>query len=78
MVSVHSSKTLIKTFEFGAGEMAQRLRALSALPEVLSSIPIKPHDGSQPFIMRFGALFCPAVIHAVQNTVPIINKCFFF
>jgi hypothetical protein len=26
--------------KFMAGEMAQRLRALSALPEVISSIPI--------------------------------------
>jgi hypothetical protein len=30
-----------KTQDPGAGEMAQQLRALTALPEVLSSIPIK-------------------------------------
>lgn len=28
-----------KSAQHGAGEMAQRLRALAALPEVLSSIP---------------------------------------
>jgi hypothetical protein len=28
-----------QTKQLGAGEMAQRLRALTALPEVLSSIP---------------------------------------
>ena len=44
--------------------MAQRLRALTALPEVLSSIPMQPYDGSQPFIMRFGALFWHAGIYA--------------
>jgi hypothetical protein len=27
------------TYEYGAGEMAQQFRALTALPEVLSSIP---------------------------------------
>ena len=37
-----------------AGEMAQRLRALTVLLEVLSS---KPHGGSRPFVMRFDALF---------------------
>jgi hypothetical protein len=30
---------ILKLFISGAGEMAQRIRALSALPEVLSSIP---------------------------------------
>jgi hypothetical protein len=34
-----SAKMTIKTFYSGAGEMAQWLRALTALPEVLSSIP---------------------------------------
>jgi hypothetical protein len=29
----------VKNVKFGAGEMAQWLRALTALPEVLSSIP---------------------------------------
>ena len=41
----------------GAGEMAQWLRELTALPEVLSSIPSKPHGGSQPSIMRSDAFF---------------------
>jgi hypothetical protein len=36
-----------------AGEMAQQLRALTALPKVLSSV----HGGSQPSVMRFDALF---------------------
>jgi hypothetical protein len=40
-------------FNIRAGEMAQRLRALTALPEVMSSNPSnQPHDGSQPFVMR--------------------------
>jgi hypothetical protein len=29
----------LKIEEYGAGKMAQRLKALTALPEVLSSIP---------------------------------------
>jgi hypothetical protein len=40
-----------------AGEMAQRLRALSALAEFNSQ---QPHGGSQPAMMRPGALFWPA------------------
>jgi hypothetical protein len=32
----------------GAREMSQWLRALTVLPEVLSSIPKQPHVGSQP------------------------------
>ena len=38
-----------------AGEMAQRLKALTAPPEVLSSQ--YPHGGSQPPVMRSDALF---------------------
>jgi hypothetical protein len=34
-----SYKIFFKNKKSGAGEMAQRLRALSALPKVLSSIP---------------------------------------
>ena len=34
-----------------AGEMAQWFRALTALPEVLSSVPSKPHGGSQPSVV---------------------------
>jgi hypothetical protein len=37
-----------------AGEMAQWLRALTVLPEVLSSIP--PQGGSQPSVMGSNAL----------------------
>jgi hypothetical protein len=33
-----------------AGEMAQRLRALTALPEVLNPIPTQPHGGSHSFV----------------------------
>lgn len=43
--------------------MIQRLRELTAVPEVLSSKQ-QPHDGSHPSIMRSGA----------QNTIYIINK----
>jgi hypothetical protein len=41
----------------GAGEMAQRLRALTALLEVLSSNSQQPHGGSQPFVMGSDVLF---------------------
>jgi hypothetical protein len=34
-----TTKKTLKTVEHRAGEMAQGLRALTALPEVLSSIP---------------------------------------
>ena len=39
-----------------AGEKAQRLRAPTALPRVMSSNPSK-HSGSQPFLRRSDALF---------------------
>jgi hypothetical protein len=39
----------------GAVAMAQRLRALTALPEVRNSI-YKPHGGSQPSVMESDAL----------------------
>ena len=57
----------------GAGEMAQWLRALPALPKVLSSIPSN-HMCSQPLVMRFSALFWPAGTHAGKNTEYTINK----
>jgi hypothetical protein len=44
-----------------AGEMAQRLRALAALPEVNSQ---QLHGSSQTSVMRSDALFWPADIHA--------------
>jgi hypothetical protein len=53
--------------------MAQRLRALAALPEVLSSIPSQPHGGSKPSVMGFGALFWPTGIY-VQAECYIHNK----
>jgi hypothetical protein len=37
-----------------AREMAQRLRALTALPRVNSQ---QPHGGSQPSVMAYNALF---------------------
>jgi hypothetical protein len=40
-----------------AGEMTQRLRALAALPEILSSIPRIEHGGSQSSAMGSDALF---------------------
>jgi hypothetical protein len=39
MRSLHSDRKVTKTECFGAGEMAQRLRALTVLPKVLSSNP---------------------------------------
>jgi hypothetical protein len=48
----------IKRPNLGAGEMAQCLRAPTALPDDLSSIPgIEPHGGSQPSVMGSGAFF---------------------
>jgi hypothetical protein len=49
---------------YGAGEMAQRLRVLAALPEILSSIPQQPHDGLQTSVIGSGALRWQADIHA--------------
>jgi hypothetical protein len=40
----------------GAGEMTQRLRALTVLPEVLSS-NLSNQDGLQPSVMSLDALF---------------------
>jgi hypothetical protein len=40
----------------GDGEMAQRLRAMTALPEILNSVT-RNHDGSQPSVMKSDALF---------------------
>jgi hypothetical protein len=37
--TVFQLKINIKKFNYGSGEIAQQLRALTALPEVLSSIP---------------------------------------
>ncbi|XP_059126870.1 N-acetylglucosaminyl-phosphatidylinositol de-N-acetylase isoform X5 [Peromyscus eremicus] len=45
--TINECKRAIKIVHTGAGEMAQRLRALAALPEVLSSIPsnhMVPHS----------------------------------
>jgi hypothetical protein len=37
--SALEERKLIKNISLGTGEMAQRLRTLTALPEVLNSIP---------------------------------------
>jgi hypothetical protein len=44
----------------GVREIAQRLRALAVLPEVLSSIP----SNHMVAVMRSAILFWPAGIHA--------------
>ena len=44
--------------------MAQRVRALTVLPEVPEFNSQQPHCGSQPSIIRSGALFGSADIHA--------------
>ena len=51
----------------GAGEMAQWLRALTALPRGPEFNSQQPRGGSQPSVTRYGALFW-------QNTVYLINK----
>ena len=53
----HISNLLLRNASVGAGEVAQRLGALAALPEILSSIPSNHTVGSQASIMRFGTLF---------------------
>ena len=53
----------IKVQNLGAGKMAQQLRALAVLPEVISSIPSN-HMVSQLSVMRSGALFWSAGICA--------------
>jgi hypothetical protein len=41
----------------GAEEMAQWLRTLTSLLDVLSSIPKQPDGGSQPSVMESNTLF---------------------
>ena len=51
--------------------MAQRLRALAALSEVLSSIlSAHIHGGSQASMMGSDALFWPAGMHADRVLMP--------
>jgi hypothetical protein len=57
----------IKNNKEGGGEMAQRLRAVSDLPEVLSSIPSNHMVTYSHHIMKSGALFWPAGTHAVRT-----------
>ena len=57
----------------GTGEMAQKLRALAALPEVLSSI-FSNHMVAHNYLRRSGAVFWPCRQTCRQNTVYIINK----
>jgi hypothetical protein len=45
----------IEKLSFGAGEIAQQLGALTALEEVLSSIPSN-HMGSQPSVIESDTL----------------------
>ena len=49
---------------FGAGEMAQRLRALDAFPKGPEFNSQPPHGGSQPSMLRSGVPFLCADIHA--------------
>jgi hypothetical protein len=53
LFTIYSLFKLLK----GAGELAQQLRALTALPEFLSSIPSNHIPCSQPSLMRSDALF---------------------
>jgi proteasome lid subunit RPN8/RPN11 len=57
--TTHPHKVIkFETLICWAGEMAQQLRALAALPEVLSSILHSHiHGGSQPSVMESDALF---------------------
>jgi hypothetical protein len=49
---------VLENSKSGAGEMAQWLRALTALPKVLSpNSSNHTHGGSQPFTMRSDDLF---------------------
>ena len=54
----------------GASEMAQQLKALAALLEVMSSIPSnqQPHGGSQPSIGESDALFRQADMYAIEHS----------
>ena len=47
-----------------SGELAQHLSALTAPPRGPMFNSQQPHGGSQPFIMRYGALFWTAGGHA--------------
>ena len=54
--------------------MAQELRVLTALPEVLTELNSEqPHGGSLQYVMRSGALFWTSGIHA-GRTLYVINK----
>jgi hypothetical protein len=57
IIIIHKLKKLIKIGLIGAGEMAQWLRALTALLKVLSSKSQQPHGDSQPSVMGSDALF---------------------
>jgi hypothetical protein len=59
----------------------QQLRALTALPEVLSSIPEPPHGGSQSSVMGSNALFwcvwrqCTRIRKInLKEKVPMVKK----
>jgi hypothetical protein len=68
---------LRKEMSIRAGEMAQWVRALTALPKVRSSIPSNHMvGGSQPPIMRYDALPLLVCLKTVYLHI-IINKSFF-
>ena len=52
-----------RSSDHGAGEMAQRLRALTVLPEVPSSNPSNHIGGSKLPVMRSDALFWCATVY---------------
>jgi hypothetical protein len=53
------------------GEMAQRLRALATLPEVLSSIPSNHMVALQPSTMGSDALFWHTGVYADKISIYI-------
>jgi hypothetical protein len=67
--------SLTKGFALGAGEMAQRLRALAALPEVLSSNPTT----AWWLTTIFNEIWCPllAFSHICKETAVYVIKTSF-
>jgi hypothetical protein len=61
---------------WGAGEMAQWLRALTALPEVLRSIPSNHMVDSQPSVMGSNGLFWCVWRQQQCTCIHKINKSF--
>jgi len=63
-ISVKMKRGFTRIRNRGAGEMAQQLRALAALPEVLSSIP---STHSNP--MESNAFFWSANVHVAKMPI---------